>query len=64
MAQMALRWILMDDAVSVVIPGARTPAQARANAGADALPPLSPETMGAVRAIYEADIRPYVHHRW
>jgi aryl-alcohol dehydrogenase-like predicted oxidoreductase len=64
MAQMALRWVLMEDAVSVVIPGARTPAQARANAGADALPPLSPETMAAIRAIYEADIRPHVHHRW
>jgi aryl-alcohol dehydrogenase-like predicted oxidoreductase len=64
MAQMALRWILMEDAVSVVIPGARTPAQARANAGADALPPLSPDTMAAIRAIYESDIRPHVHHRW
>jgi aryl-alcohol dehydrogenase-like predicted oxidoreductase len=64
MAQWALRWILMNDAVSVVIPGARTPAQARANAGADALPPLSPASMAAVREIYETDIRPHVHHRW
>jgi aryl-alcohol dehydrogenase-like predicted oxidoreductase len=64
MAQWALRWILMNDAVSVVIPGARTPAQARANAGADALPPLSPASMAAIREIYETDIRPQVHHRW
>ncbi|MGI1663876.1 aldo/keto reductase [Palleronia sp. KMU-117] len=64
MAQWALRWILMTDAVSVVIPGARTPEQARANAAADALPPVDPATMEAVRMIYETDIKPYVHHRW
>jgi aryl-alcohol dehydrogenase-like predicted oxidoreductase len=64
MAQMALRWILMNDAVSVVIPGARTPGQARANAATDALSPLSPEVMSAVREIYEAEIKPHVHHRW
>lgn len=64
MAQMALRWILMNDAVSVVIPGARTPDQARANAAADALAPLSPDVMSAVRAIYDAEIKPHVHHRW
>jgi diketogulonate reductase-like aldo/keto reductase len=43
----------MFDAVSVVIPGARTPEQSRANAGASDLPPLSPETMAKLRAIYE-----------
>lgn len=64
MAQMALRWILMNEAVSVVIPGARTPEQARANAAADALAPLAPEVMSAVRDIYDAVIRPHVHHRW
>jgi aryl-alcohol dehydrogenase-like predicted oxidoreductase len=64
MAQWALRWILMNDAVSVVIPGARTPEQARANAAADALPPIDPETMDAVREIYETDIKSHVHHRW
>ena len=40
MAKFALRWILMFDAVSVVIPGARNPAQARSNAEAAALPPI------------------------
>ncbi|MCU0853745.1 MAG: aldo/keto reductase [Rhodobacteraceae bacterium] len=64
MAQMALGWILMNEAVSVVIPGARTPEQARANAAADALAPLTPEVMSAVRDIYDAVIRPHVHHRW
>jgi aryl-alcohol dehydrogenase-like predicted oxidoreductase len=64
MAQLALRWILMFDAISVVIPGARTVAQARDNAGASDLPALSPETMAKLRAIYDADVKPYVHQRW
>ncbi len=62
MAAFALRWILMEDAVTVVIPGARTPAQARANA-AD-LPPLAPETMAAAREVYDRLIAPHVHHLW
>ena len=44
MAKFALRWILMFDAVSVVIPGARNPAQARSNAEAAALAPMSPSS--------------------
>lgn len=64
MAQFALRWILMEQAVSVVIPGARHPDQARGNAGADALAPLQPDTMQALRDIYTTDIAPHVHQRW
>jgi len=64
MARFALRWILMADAVSVVIPGARNAEQARSNAAAASLPPLSPATMEQLRAIYDEDIRPHVHHRW
>ena len=64
MAQFALRWILMFDAVTVAIPGARNAAQARSNAEAAALPPLSPEVMGELKAIYDRDIRPTVHQRW
>ena len=64
MAQFALRWILMEQAVSVVIPGARRPDQALANAGADALAPLPVETMQTLREIYLSDIAPHVHHRW
>lgn len=44
MAQMALRWILDHDAVSTVIPGAKNPQQAHANAHASDLPPL-PQTL-------------------
>lgn len=64
MAAFALRWILMESAVTVVIPGARSPAQARANAAADALAPLPPAVMEAARDIYRRRIAPHVHHLW
>ncbi len=64
MAAFALRWILMSDAVSVVIPGAKSRTQALSNAAASELPPLSAETMSAVRKIYEERIAQYVHQRW
>ena len=64
MAQMALRWILMFEAVSVAIPGAKRPSQAAENVAASELPPLSAETMAAVRDVYDRLIRPHVHQRW
>jgi aryl-alcohol dehydrogenase-like predicted oxidoreductase len=64
MAAFALRWILMADAVSVVIPGAKSREQAQANAAASQLASLSPATMQAIRSIYEQKIARHVHHRW
>jgi aryl-alcohol dehydrogenase-like predicted oxidoreductase len=64
MAQFALRWILMFDAVSCVIPGGKRPSQVEDNVNASALPPLADEQMVAVRAIYDKYIREQVHHRW
>ena len=64
MAQLALRWILMFEAVTVVIPGARNPHQARSNVAAAGLPLLSDEVMNTVARIYDEDIRPHVHQRW
>lgn len=64
MAAFALRWILMEQAVTVVIPGAKTPEQARANAAADALAPLPQATMDAAREIYARLIAPQVQHLW
>jgi len=64
MAQFALRWILMNDAVSVTIPGAKTVRQAQENAAASDLPPLSAETMARIAAIYEKRVKPSVHQRW
>ncbi len=64
MAAFALRWILMAEAVTVVIPGARNAQQASANAAAADLAPLSADVMAATREIYERLITPHVHQRW
>lgn len=64
MAAFALRWILMHEAVTVVIPGARNAEQARANASASDLPAIAAGTMAAARDVYERLIAPHVHHRW
>ena len=64
MAAFALKWILMHEAVSVVIPGAKTVVQAKANAAASGLSILSDETMGKVKAIYDQMLRPHVQAKW
>ncbi|MFY1649654.1 aldo/keto reductase [Solwaraspora sp. WMMB762] len=64
MAQFALRWILDQPGVTVAIPGARNPAQAKGNAAAAELTPLDDATQRAVREIYDDLVRPQVHHRW
>ena len=64
LTQFALRWILMFDAVTCTIPGARTAAQARENAAAADLPPLDDSTMAAVRRIYDTRVRAAVHANW
>ena len=64
MAQFALRWILMFDAVSCTIPGAKNPKQARDNAQASMLAPFSQEIMAEVQDVYETLIKEKVHHLW
>lgn len=64
MAQFALRWILMFDAVTCAIPGAKRPSQVEDNARASDSPPPDAETMRAVQEIYERRIRALVHHYW
>jgi aryl-alcohol dehydrogenase-like predicted oxidoreductase len=64
MAQFALRWILMFDAVSCVIPGAKRPSQAEDNIRAADLAPLSEATMATAQRIYDRMIREQVHQRW
>jgi aryl-alcohol dehydrogenase-like predicted oxidoreductase len=64
LAQLALRWILDFEAVSTVIPGAKTPEQARQNAAAADLPVLSDATQRRIGELYAARIAPQVHHRW
>jgi aryl-alcohol dehydrogenase-like predicted oxidoreductase len=63
-AQLALRWILMHEGVTAAIPGAKDPDQARANAVAADLAPLSDETMARVTELYERYAKPLVHQRW
>ncbi|HVT87818.1 MAG TPA: aldo/keto reductase [Tepidisphaeraceae bacterium] len=63
MAQLALRWILMFDAVSCAIPGAKNPEQAQANAKSSDLPTLGETVMSKVEQVYNQQIRAQVHPR-
>ncbi len=60
MADLALRWCLDFDAVSVLIPGAKSPEQARANLRAAALPPLGAETHVKLAAFYERAVAAHI----
>lgn len=64
LAQLALRWILMHDAVSCAIPGAKRAQQVEDNLAAADLPPLSDDAMRRAREVYDRLIRPEVHHLW
>lgn len=64
LAPYALRWVLMNDAVSVVIPGASKASQLVSNIEAAQLPPLTQEQMDGVQAIYDKYIRASVHDNW
>ena len=64
LAAQALRWILMFDEVSCVIPGASSPEQVLANLEATELPALAAEQLLAVREVYDRRIRPLVHYTW
>ncbi|MGN6688562.1 MAG: aldo/keto reductase [Actinomycetales bacterium] len=63
-AAFALRWVLDQPGVSVVIPGARNAEQARANAGAAGLPALDEAQQTAFEKIYDERIREHVQDRW
>ena len=60
----ALRWILMHDAVSVVIPGSSKVEQVYTNVRAAELPELTAEQMEGVKNIYDTYIRASVHSNW
>ncbi|MDN4171502.1 aldo/keto reductase [Nocardioides sp. SOB77] len=63
-AQVALAWVWQQAGVSTVIPGARNPEQARANAAAGSLPPLSEDLLAGVRRLYDTYFREAVHDQW
>lgn len=60
MAEMAIRWVLDHEAVSVVIPGASSPEHVRQNAGASELPPLSADLHTRLRDFYVKEVKPHV----
>ncbi len=64
LAQLALRWILMFDAVSCVIPGASKVEQVESNARASDMDPLTEEEMQTIEDIYNLHVKEHVHHLW
>lgn len=64
LAPIALKWILMNEKVSVVIPGASKEYQVDTNMAASGLPAISEDRMKAIREIYDAEIKPHVHQLW
>ena len=64
LAVWALRWILMAEEVSCVIPGSSKAAHIEANVRASELPPLTEEQMAGVKEVYEDTIKDSVHQRW
>lgn len=63
-AAFALRWLIDQPGVSTVIPGARNAEQARGNAAAAPLAPLTAEQSDALARLYDERIRVHVHDRW
>lgn len=63
-AQAALRWVIQQPGVTTVIPGARDPEQARQNAAAADLPPLTGHALGRIEDLYDTYFRAEIHSRW
>lgn len=64
LVHLALRWILMRDEVSVVIPGASSDKHVKSNCDASETPPIPNDIMDEIDKIYEEMIKPHVHQRW
>jgi len=60
MTEMALRWCLDFEAVSVIIPGAKNPEQAGANSRPSALSPLLPELHEQLRKLYSQEVAVHI----
>jgi aryl-alcohol dehydrogenase-like predicted oxidoreductase len=63
-AQAAIAWLWQQPEVSTVIPGARNVEQARANAAAGRVAPLSDSFNRGVRQIYDQHLRNAIHPQW
>jgi aryl-alcohol dehydrogenase-like predicted oxidoreductase len=64
LAEFALRWILMFEAITCAIPGAKYSAQVEENCRAADLSPIPEATMQQVGEIYDRFIREKIHHYW
>jgi aryl-alcohol dehydrogenase-like predicted oxidoreductase len=64
LAPLALRWVLMFEQVSCVIPGASRPEQLDLNLSALEEPPFTPEQMEGVKEIYNTHLREQIHPLW
>ena len=64
LAQMALKWVVLNPAVTCAIPGAKRSSQVEENVRATELPELSEATLSAISEIYRVQVKPAVHHRW
>lgn len=64
LAQLALKWVLMFDAVSCVIPGASKVEQVISNLETLNHPDLNPTQMDTLKEIYEEHVKTSVHHLW
>ena len=64
LAEYALRWILMNDNVSCIIPGASRASQVEDNTKASNLSPLADDQMEGVKEIYQKYVKRYVYELW
>ncbi|MGL4849103.1 MAG: aldo/keto reductase [Clostridium sp.] len=64
LAMKALKYILMYNEVSTVIPGASRPEQIKNNAKASDMEDFTKEEMDIVKEIYDRDIKESVHKLW
>jgi aryl-alcohol dehydrogenase-like predicted oxidoreductase len=64
LAKLALRWILMFEEVSCIIPGASRTEQVLSNIAAAELQPFTAEEMSKVKEIYDKYIKASVHPLW
>ena len=64
LAALAIKWVLMFDAVSTVIPGASKVDQVRSNTSASLLPDFTSKEMEEITAIYNKYFRSEIHGQW
>lgn len=64
LSQFALKWILMFEAVSCAIPGAKSKTQVEENVKSSKLPSLTKNAFNYVNSIYKQNIKDFVHQYW